>query len=83
MRGHIDCHGRNADMVEQVTASIHSRDLGVKEDEDGEFRVFLEIEVVFAFDMKVYGQEKIDLLTDFYSLKKSANRFMSHPILKT
>ena len=69
IEGHIDCHGCNADMVEQVTASIHSRDLGVKEDEDGEFRV-LEVEVVFAFDMKVYGQEKIDLLTDFYSLKE-------------
>lgn len=70
IEGQIDCHGCHADMVEQVMASIHSRDLEIKEDEDGEFRI-LEVEAVLALEIKVYGQEKIDLLTDFYSLKEN------------
>ena len=69
IEGYIECHGCNSDMVAQVMTGIHSRDLEIKEDEDGESRV-LDADVVIDFDIKVYGQEQLELLTDFYSLKE-------------
>lgn len=69
IEGQIECHGCDSSMVAQVTTGIHSRDLEIKEDEDGESRV-LDGEVVVDFDIKVYGQEQLELLTDFYSLKE-------------
>lgn len=69
IEGYIECHGCDSDMVAQVMTGIHSRDLEIKEDEDGESRV-LDAEVVVDFDIKVYGQEQLELLTDFYSLKE-------------
>lgn len=69
VEGYIECHGCDSDMVAQVMTGIHSRDMEVKEDEDGESRV-LDAELVIDFDIKVYGQEQLELLTDFYSLKE-------------
>lgn len=68
IEGQIECHGCDSGMVAQVITGIHSRDLEVKEDEDGESRV-LDAELVVDFDIKVYGQEQLELLTDFYSPK--------------
>lgn len=67
VEGVIDCGGCDADMVAQVVTGIHSRDLEIKEDEDGESRV-LDVELVIDFDIKVYGQDELELLTDFYSV---------------
>lgn len=64
--GKVDCNGCEADMVPQVVTGIHSRDLEIKEDEDGESRV-LDIELVLDFDIKVFGQDRLELLNDFYS----------------
>lgn len=69
IQGTIDCSGCRPDMVEQVTSGIHSRDIEIKEDEDGENRV-MDVELVVDFDIKVYGQEQLELLTDFYSLQE-------------
>ena len=67
IQGTIDCDGCQPDNVAQVMCGIHSRDIEIKEDEDGENRV-MDIELVVDFDIKVYGQEQLELLTDFYSL---------------
>lgn len=69
IEGSIDCSGCMPDMVAQVITGLHSRDIEIKEDEDGENRV-LDMELVVDFDIKVYGQEQLELLTDFYSLKE-------------
>lgn len=66
VEGRIDCNGCDAGMVAQVVTGIHSRDLEIKEDEDGESRV-LDVELVIDFEIKVYGQDQLELLTDFYS----------------
>ena len=66
VEGKIDCNGCDTGMVAQVVTGIHSRDLEIKEDEDGESRV-LDVELVIDFDIKVYGQEQLELLSDFYS----------------
>ena len=68
VEGTIDCGGCQPDMVVQVMTGLHSRDIEIKEDEDGENRV-MDVELVVDFDIKVYGQEQLELLTDFYSLK--------------
>lgn len=69
VEGTIDCGGCQPDMVVQVITGLHSRDIEIKEDEDGENRV-MDVELVVDFDIKVYGQDQLELLTDFYSLKE-------------
>ncbi|MCH5251512.1 MAG: DUF3794 domain-containing protein [Lachnospiraceae bacterium] len=69
IEGKIECNGCEADMVAQVVTGIHSKDLEIKEDEDGESRV-LDVELVIDFDIKVYGQDQMELLTDFYSTSR-------------
>jgi hypothetical protein len=69
VEGKLDCNGCDAGMVAQVTTGIHSRDLEIKEDEDGESRI-LDAELVLDFAMKIFGQEELSLLTDFYSTKE-------------
>lgn len=69
IEGRIDCNGCDSDMVAQVITGIHSRDLEIKDDEDGESRV-LDAELVIDFDIKIYGQDQLELLTDFYSTKE-------------
>lgn len=67
--GSIACNGCDATMTAQVMPHLHSRDIEIKMDEDGEPRI-LDVEVVAGFDIKVYGQETLSLLTDFYSTKE-------------
>lgn len=69
IEGTIECSGCDAGMVAQVTTEIHSRDVEIKEDEDGESRI-LDVELVLGFGIKVYGQDQLELLTDFYSTKQ-------------
>ncbi|MDY3908350.1 MAG: DUF3794 domain-containing protein [Eubacterium sp.] len=69
VEGRLECNGCDAGMVAQVTTGIHSRDLEIKEDEDGESRV-LDAELVIEFAIKVFGQDSLSLLTDFYSTKE-------------
>lgn len=69
VQGAIDCNGCDDGMVAQVVTGIHSRDIEIKEDEDGESRIF-DAELVIDFDIKVYGQDQLELLTDFYSTKE-------------
>ena len=66
IEGTIGCSGCDPDMVAQVTTQIHSCDIEIKEDEDGESRI-LDAELVLGFGIKVYGQDQIEWLTDFYS----------------
>ncbi len=41
----------------------------MKEDEDGEDRV-IDVEIVLDLDIKAFGEERLELLTDFYSTEK-------------
>lgn len=66
LEGTVECNGCDAGMVAQVTTGIHNRDVEIKEDEDGESRV-LDVELVLDFAINVYGQDQLELLTDFYS----------------
>lgn len=69
IKGRLDCGGCDGSMVAQVVTHLHSKDMEIAEDEDGESRV-LNVEIVLGFDIKVFGQDRLELLTDFYSTKK-------------
>lgn len=66
VNGLLDCSGCREDMVGDVGISIMTEDIAVKPDEDGEQRV-LDLEVVLELDMKLYEEEVVELLEDFYS----------------
>ena len=66
IEGTVECNGCDPGMIAQVTTGIHNRDVEIKEDEDGESRI-LDVELVLEFAIKVYGQDQLELLTDFYS----------------
>ncbi len=64
--GSVECNGCDESMVSHIQIGIHSRDLVLKEDEDGERRT-LDLELVLNLMMKIYRQEEMEVLTDFYS----------------
>lgn len=69
LNGEVSCGGCDERNVVQVNAGIHSRELEVKSDEDGEDRV-IDVEIVLDLDIKAFGDESMELLTDFYSTEK-------------
>lgn len=69
LSGEVNCGGCDETNVVQAEVGIHSRELEVKSDEDGEDRV-IDVEIVLELIVKAFGEEKMELLTDFYSTKK-------------
>lgn len=82
VQGEIPCGGCDETSVLQAKSEIHSYEIEVKADEDGEDRI-LDVEIVIAFHMAAYGQEKLELLTDFYSTKKNCNPIYEMSYFKT
>lgn len=69
LSGEVNCGGCDETNVVQAEVGIHGRELEVKSDEDGEDRV-IDVEIILELDIKAFGEEQIELLTDFYSTKK-------------
>lgn len=69
LSGEVNCGGCDETNVVQADVGIHSREIEVKEDEDGEDRV-IDVEIVLDLDIKAFGEERLELLTDFYSTEK-------------
>ncbi len=69
LSGEVNCGGCDETNVVQAEVGIHGRELEVKSDEDGEDRV-IDVEIVLELAVKAYGEEQMELLTDFYSTKK-------------
>ncbi len=67
IEGKIQCNGCHGDMAAWVLHRLHGSTINVKEDEDGESRV-LAIDIVTEYDIKIYKQEQLELLSDFYAL---------------
>ncbi len=66
--GILDCDGCRDDMYSDIHMRISDAKLQIKPDLDGEERV-LAIDVVNELDINVYHEEKINIVTDLYSLK--------------
>lgn len=69
LSGEVNCGGCDETNVVQAEVGIHSREIEVKNDEDGEDRV-IDVEIVLDLAIKAFGEERMELLTDFYSTRK-------------
>ncbi len=70
IEGKLECNGCSSGMIAQIVTDIYNKDLSVETDEDGERRI-IDVNLILSFDVKIYGQEQLELLTDFYSTKKT------------
>lgn len=69
VKGSIECHGSRADMFADISHSISHQEVEVRPDFDGEERMF-GLELVLDLDIKLYEQEKVDILSDVYGVTK-------------
>lgn len=86
IRGVLDCDGCDESMVSHIEMGIHNKDLEMKEDDDGEARV-LDLEMVLDLFIKVYREEELEVLTDFYSGEKKitpvfTDSYFEHLLMK-
>ena len=65
----VDCMGCDERMVLDMDILVMSTDIQVKPDDDGEERI-LDIEAILELDIKVYEEEELELLSDFYSVEE-------------
>lgn len=65
--GVIECVGVNEDMYSDIDIKIVEDKVQIRPDLDGEERV-LSVDVMTSLDIKVYSEEKSNILTDVYSL---------------
>lgn len=68
--GRIECMGAEDTMYHHLTGGISDETIDVRMDEDGEMRI-LGVEATLEVRMAVYSEEKMDILKDIYSLKKT------------
>ncbi|MCD8378872.1 MAG: DUF3794 domain-containing protein, partial [Lachnospiraceae bacterium] len=64
--GTVDCGGCNTDMRVSCLAALTSESVEVKQDEDGEDRVFY-LEAVLDLQLRVYEDVQVQVLKDVYS----------------
>lgn len=67
--GSIDCQGCTEDMITDIRYQVSQQDIEVQEDFDGERRV-ISLEMALDLYMKLYREEKIEILADCYGLQK-------------
>jgi FOG: LysM repeat len=67
--GIIECNGCTEDMISNIAVSIQNKDLQIKPDDDGEERI-IDMEVILELDIKIYGEEELEILSDIYSVAK-------------
>lgn len=64
--GEMELSGAKEDQIPMVTVRLAHRTLEAKPDYDGEMRE-MELEAVLELDIKLYQEEKLELLRDMYS----------------
>lgn len=67
--GSVDCQGCTEDLISDIRYQISQQDIEVQEDFDGERRV-ISLEMVLDLYMKLYKEEKMEILADCYGLQK-------------
>lgn len=69
LNGSVDCHGCVDGMVADIRYEVGNMELDVRPDFDGEQRI-LGLDMVLDIGMKMYEEEKVDILTDIYGVTK-------------
>ncbi len=67
--GELELPESKEEMVSMVNVRIAHKDLEAKPDHDGEMRGF-DVDVVLDLDIRLYQEEKADLLGDIYSTRE-------------
>lgn len=65
-----DCETDETDSISRIRVTPISMELEVKPDYDGEERI-LVLELALGMDIRVWREEKLELLSDIYSLKRN------------
>lgn len=68
----LDCTGCSEDMIPVISYEIADKQLTVKPDEDGEDRL-VELDMNLELAMKLYQEEKTDILEDVYGVTKEVS----------
>lgn len=72
LQGEVVCSGLHAQMIPSVGITLSDVSCEVKDDYDGEERIF-DIEAVFDLDIKAYEEKLYDILADMYCVTKEIN----------
>lgn len=67
--GSLDCQGCRDDLISDIRFQVSQQDLEIHEDYDGERRV-ISLEMVLDLYIKLYQEEKTEILDDCYGLRK-------------
>lgn len=67
--GAVECQGCREDFIADIRYQISQQDIEIQEDFDGERRI-ISLEMVLDLYMKLYQEEKIEILDDCYGLQK-------------
>lgn len=67
--GSVECQGCSEELVADIRYQISQQDIEVQDDFDGERRG-ISLEIVLDLYMKLYREEKIEILADCYGLQK-------------
>lgn len=69
IQGEVPCSGLSGQMIPGVNITLAETGFDVKDDYDGENRVF-DIEILMDLDIKAYEEKTYDILADMYCVTK-------------
>lgn len=68
--GNLECPGSNSCMVADITPSVNSWNINVKQDYDGEERI-LDVEMVLDIPIQLYENREMEIVTDIYGTSRN------------
>lgn len=81
LNGSMECHGCMDGMIADIHYEVGNMELDARPDFDGEQRI-LGLDMVLDIGMKMYEEEKIDVLTDIYGVTKEVEATSQEAQLK-
>lgn len=79
--GMIECHGCRENMIPDIRYTISQCSVEIKPDFDGEERVFC-VENVLDLEIRLYEEEKLEVLSDIYGVVKEIEAITTEVSLK-
>ncbi|MDD6811079.1 MAG: DUF3794 domain-containing protein [Lachnospiraceae bacterium] len=80
--GMIECHGCRENMIPDIRHSISQCNVEIRQDLDGEERVFC-IENVMDLDIRLYEEENLEVLSDIYGVSREIEAVTTEVPLKS
>lgn len=80
--GIVECHGCRENMVSDISYSLGQCNVEVRQDFDGEERVFC-VEPVLDLDIHLYEEENMEVLSDIYGVEKEIEALTTEVQLKS